>query len=191
MPRVNHIKHARKPQKCDACGNTIQKGHPYKWAQRYRGPRMTRCSACEFKPSDMTTSKMGAIYDAQADFSIEDCSSLDEITSACEEFAGTVREVAEEYRESAQNIEDGFQHPTEQSEELSNKADELDSWADECEQAATSCDEFDEDEAKKEIQEEHKDDKEFDLEEAIEEKRSEWLESVRDEVSSTIDNCPV
>ena len=146
MARITNVQHAQKATKCGRCGVTIAAkdraagvlGDPYRWAKPRagkfaRGAKLVRCMAttCNFRPSEMTSSKMGTIYDAQEEFGLTGEASVGDIRSALEEFAGVVNEVAQEYRDSASNIEEGFGHTTSQSEELESKADDLEGWAEE------------------------------------------------------------
>jgi hypothetical protein len=110
-----------------------------------------------------------------------------------------VREVAEEYRESASNMEEGFGHATSMTEELEEKADELDSWADDVENALDGEDDFDEEAARKDAKEladtydpetaEAPTDDELD--EAVEEARTEWADGIRSTAEDAVNECPV
>lgn len=189
MPRVTHVASSRSTQLCGRCGKEIKKGAPYKWAKRFKGPKMIRCDTCEFRPTDLSTSKMAIIEECLSEINLGACETVEEMRSVCEEVATTIKEVAEEYRESSTNIEDGFGHATEQSEELSQKADELENWADEIEAAPDNVEQFDEETTMAEIKERAKVDD--DQDDMLEEERESWLQSTRDEIDSILNNCPV
>jgi len=171
--RVNHVKACRKsPGECGACGKVIEIGQPYKWAKGRYTAKKIRCEKCLFKPSDLTSSKMGTIYDAQEDaqknidgWDGED-GSVDDLRSALEELASVVNEVAEEYRDSASSVNDVVQNNP-MAEEWEEKADSLESWAGELEGA--SLEDYDED------NEQSKDD---------------WVEEQRSEARGVVENCP-
>lgn len=190
MPRVNHVAACRKPQECGSCGKKIKTGEPYKWAKPRYGSKMVRCDACKFRQSDLSSSKMATIWDAQQDFDLDGCESLSDIQEKCSEFAETVREVAQEYQESAQNMEDGMGHRTEMCEELDEKGQSLEAWADECESAADGVDDFDEDAVRDEVKGDDPDLDDDAVEEEVESRRSAWLDEARETVESTISDCP-
>lgn len=150
MPRVKNVQKCRKEQMCGHCAASIKVGQAYRWWALKTGPRSSRkfvrCMdlKCAPKPSEMTTSKMGTIYDAQRSIeeSINGADDVAEIGVLMSNFAMVVREVADEYRESADAIESGFGHSTEKSDELAQRADDLEAWADDCE--SFDAEEFDE-----------------------------------------------
>jgi len=146
MPRINSVKAARKPAKCNRCGKEIPVGSGYiYWEFRYGG-MVKRCLACPRpRNSELTQSdKLSALWSAAE--SIEDADmafqgqpvkyfedfNTSDLAQAVHAAADQVREVGEEYRNSADNmtIEGG------PKETLEEKADSCDSWADELESAA-------------------------------------------------------
>jgi hypothetical protein len=198
MPRLNTVKKAAKDQgNCGGCGKPIKKGMPYKWIKCFRGPKQIKCESCKFRPSEFTTSKMGAIYDAQEDthnaISEWDGQNLGDLTSHLECLAETVREVSQEYQDSADNIREHFQE-SETADELEEKAQNLEGWADDIENV--SLEEFDEEGAEEEAKEEAEDQKdvdaysEEDIKALIEEKRESWANDLRSEADSIVDECP-
>ena len=118
MPRVHHVKKARKDNPA------VKAGEPYFWWKfPYAGKRYskTRPRASQLTQSD----KLARYYEAQE--TIEDLDALgdiDEIVGVLEEVAGNVQEIADEYQESADNIREYF----EESE-----------TADQCEESANAC----------------------------------------------------
>jgi hypothetical protein len=141
MPRVNTVKKSRKDQgSCGKCGDPLPKGSPYRfWKFRYGGKRK-RCMKDECSPrrSDLTQSKMAAVYDAQDDaeetLASWDREDVSVLRGALESLAETVREVGEEYAEAAE--------PFGNSGENQERADELESWADSLESAASELEEY-------------------------------------------------
>jgi hypothetical protein len=61
--RVERVKAARKDQgTCNSCGKPITKGMAYKSISfRYGGTRKRHASCPEFRPSEMTQSKMSGV----------------------------------------------------------------------------------------------------------------------------------
>jgi len=199
--RINHVQKARKDQgRCGRCDKEIKVGDPYKWIKPRYGGKKVRCEFCQFRPSEMTSSKMGIVYDAQEDaleeigkWCDEDAADLQEILNR---FAETVREVSEEYQESCDNIRDTFSDsPT--ADECEEKANELDSWASEIESAASElagsfADDFDESDVEIDPRER---DAGMSEEDQIEEARSEgvdqWIEDRREQAEDVVQDCPV
>lgn len=141
MPRINHVQKSQKERTCGACRKPIAVGEAYKWAQRYKSPKMYRHEHCAFRPSDLTTSKMGEVWDAQEDAreNVASAETPDELRDALEQLAEVVREIGEQYQESCDNIREHFEDsPT--AEECEEKAQGLEDWAGELE--GESFDEF-------------------------------------------------
>lgn len=149
---------------CGKCGQEIKVGDPYKWVKPKSGPyggtMRVRCIKCpSWRPSELTGSAaLSALYGAQeaaedeiSNWDREDISGLE---SLLEDLASGIREAAEVYEESAQNMEDGFGHETYLSEELREKAQTLNDQADEVESAKDDLEEFDEDDARSEVEDE-------------------------------------
>lgn len=138
----------QKPLRCEACGENINIGDPYKWVaprphRAARGFKRIRHRSCPgWKPSDLTSSQhLATIYAAQeaADDDIArlnlpvDKDETEAFADSLEEIANaagdSIQEAADSYRESAEAIEEGFGHPTYQSEELETKAYDVEGWA--------------------------------------------------------------
>lgn len=171
---------------CQTCHQPIEIGQPYKWFKMKLargGVKKSYHPGCSIPPSHRTTSRMGVIYDAQADLDFSGCESEEDCRAELESFAQTVREVGEEYTESASNIEEGFGHSTFQSEELTERAEALESWADELESWSPDAEEPDEIDEPDKTEEEN--------EEAREEAKEAYLEALREEAQSAADECPV
>lgn len=210
MPRINHVAKARKDQgSCSRCGKKIAAGQPYKWIKPRYGGRKVVCGSCQFRDSDLTSSKVGQVYDAR-DNALEEVKNWapDDGADALQDIAATaaaeIREVAEEYRSSAEAIRDRFtESPT--ADECDEKADEIESYADEIE--GVDVDEFDEDEVKREAGEEYEEEnpkpnnedkipaweekRDDYIEEQLQEKLNEWGEEARSVIEEALGNCPV
>lgn len=71
MAQVHRVAKCHKsPGDCLKCGAEIKIGDPYKWtapraAKAFQGHKRIACGACSFTAADTTTSKMGAVYEAQ------------------------------------------------------------------------------------------------------------------------------
>lgn len=133
MPRVNVVEKSRKSQgKCGRCGKELPAGSAYRWIKFRHGGRRVRCMdpACAFRASDLTQSKMSAAYAAQenAEDSIGDLSSVEDIKALAEETADAIQEVADEYQESADNIHEHFEESA-TADECEEQAQNLGDWA--------------------------------------------------------------
>lgn len=212
--RVHYVQSARKAKKersCRRCGHKIQPGESYKWAEPRYGPILLWCKDHSPKRSELTSSKLGPLYDAQDDFDVSEMTSAEEISEALNSVAEVAREVAEEYQEGIDNMPEGLQEgdvaqqSQEKIEALESFADELESWE------ASDVEEFDEDEAEREAIEEliaeNSDEineegvREHltpDLHDRIQQKRDEWdaehgddLDAVREEAMELVNGLEV
>jgi hypothetical protein len=166
--------------RCYRCGQEIEYGQPYKWfklKQARGGVKRSYHPGCEIRASDRTTSALGQVWDAQAEFDAYSCDSVDELHAGLEALASVVRDVEAEYREKVENMESGFGHRTSQADELEERADALEAWADELE-------EWEPNEADPPEQEEDEDDDEH--ADAVDA----WLDEIRGEASGLADECP-
>ena len=122
---------------CGKCGTTIEKGMTYVSVRKgFRGPKLVRCasSACSFRVSEYTTSKLADVYAASeaghdAIDALADLESFSEDAQAIlSEVAENWRAVAEEYRESAEMMGEGLgQSSNDRADTIDSAADELDS----------------------------------------------------------------
>ena len=184
MARVHYVKKAQRDQgNCLTCGAPIMAGESYKWAKTrtHRGGtgwKKKWCSKHYPTRAQMTSSPhLATLYQAQDDAAdaLAECTSVADMQAAMQAAADGIREAAEGYRESAQNMESGFGPPTSMSEELESKADEIESYADDVEQWEPDDDT------------EPDSPGEYDtVEEAVEV----WLQDLRDDAQSTLDESP-
>lgn len=132
--KVTTVSSARKPQICGSCRTSIQKGSGYRWAKSRYGPKLVRClsSVCNFRPTDLSSSKMAIIEEAIEDAreSIELAEDYDGIKSALESCAEVARDIAAEYQDANDawaggNGRDDLQEKIDICESF---ADELEGW---------------------------------------------------------------
>lgn len=131
MPRVESKKKGGgKTRHCAVCQAEIIKGERYyTFAFRYGGRRY-HCKDHRPKRSQLTQSKLSAVYEAieAAEENIGDVTTVEDAEQMLNEIAEVVREVAEEYREAAE--------PFGGAGENADRADELEGFADELEGAS-------------------------------------------------------
>jgi len=96
------------------------------------------------KRSELTSSKMGSVYDAQDEFDVSEAKSTEEISEALSAVADAARSAAEEYQEGIDNMPEGLQEG-QVAEESREKIDALEAYADELENWTASDIEEDED----------------------------------------------
>lgn len=136
MPRITHVKKARKSQgSCRSCGVAIDKGDPYKWIAFRYGPRVVKCASCNFRDSELTQGKMSGVFAAREmveDFLADWDGDLEELRSVCEDAAGEIEMVADEYQEGADNQREYFPD-SEQADESEERAEALREYAQEIE----------------------------------------------------------
>lgn len=155
MARTTTVKAARKPQgNCGRCGKEIRKGDSYVHASPgFRSRKLVRCTDfdCRFRQSDLTTSKLSAIYAAQEgaedDIAALDADSTDKGTleQILEAVADAADEVAQEYRDASDAWADGQGH-----EEWTDWAEECETYADDLRSVASDLEEPPEEDAESE-----------------------------------------
>lgn len=191
MARVHQVNARRVGQRgeyvlrCHRCGGEIEYGQPYKWfklKQARGGIKRSYHPDCPIRPSDRTTSRMGQVWDAQAEFDPYSYESPEELLTGLEALADVVQGVADEYRESVESMESGFGHRTSQADELEERAEALESWADELREWQPS----EADPPERDDYEEG-DDGEQEHEDAVDA----WLDEIRGEAASLAEECPV
>jgi hypothetical protein len=211
MPRVytKTKNRAGKERACGRCSHVIAPGERYfQFSFRYGGTHY-RCSEHYPRGSELTQSKLSAVYAAveDAEDQLENFDLASDIEALVQGVADTVDEVAEEYREAAE--------PFQGQGENAERADELESWSYELQSFSVSeeYDElapFDEEQARREVawdlfEVEDPDD----LDEAererweaeLDERRSRYQEEVerldaaveaaRDEAREALSGCPL
>jgi hypothetical protein len=111
-----------------------------------RGGRHFRHAACGHpRRSELTNSKMGAVYDAVDDFDPTTCETLEDLQAALQDVATAANDVAAEYGEAADGIESSWPSGNPTSEACRATADELESWANNLESWEPTADESDDD----------------------------------------------
>lgn len=115
MPRVHHVKKARKDNPA------AKKGEPYYWWKfRYRGKQYSRTRP---RRSQLTQSGfLGAIYDLEDGLS-------DIITeSEAQDFCGELEGLLDECQYSLDNMPEQLQDTSESGTTLQNRIEELEDW---------------------------------------------------------------
>jgi transcription elongation factor Elf1 len=214
--RVNHVAKSNKDQgKCGKCRVELPAGSAYRWVKGRYSSRKVRCtkSECGFRNSDLTESKMSAVYAAQEALSDAlsgwDGQELSEISDECVTAAEAIREVAQEYADAAEAMQGA-------GESMQEKSDSLEQWASEIEDAGNEPDEFvaepaetldcpvcsDGEEPVSETAKHEGGNKYecgacgLEFENLVEltngngETREEWADAVRSTVQDALDNCP-
>lgn len=170
---------------CEKCGTAIVKGDQYRTVQQgFRGRKMVRCtaSACQFKRSEYTSSKMAGVYAATEEAHAEidalketDLASVDDDLAAILSTAADAwRDVASEYEEAADAMGDGFGDQTRE------KAEQINDAADSLEGETVQVDEPDPCDEHETLKEDCDD---------CAEKISEAIETVREEAREALDNA--
>ena len=180
MARVTTQK-SRKEWKCGGCGRTINKGDMYKRVEMKTGPTSSitkiRCSSCQFKRSELTTSEYKqALYDIQD--SVENINSQEDIDNLVSE----IESLADETRDKFDNMPEGLQQG-DTGQMLESRADSLDSAKSDIEDLTWP----DEDKAKEEIDEDDYDD-EDEYNEAVQDKLTELEDEVRNDIQGYVDD---
>jgi len=159
--RINTVAAARKEQgTCQSCGKPIEVGQSYRWIKfRYAGTRKRHSTCPSFRPSDMTNAKYGQVYAAMesAEDALDGLSefdSLDEVQEILNDCAEQAREVGEEYEESASNMESAFPNGAPKIDEIRESAEACEDFATTLEDALGSSEDWNEDDARREVEEE-------------------------------------
>lgn len=149
--RINVVEKSNKDQgECGRCHKTLPKGAPYRWIKGRYTSRQVRCMehGCAFRRSEMTNSKLSALYSAieaaEDVLGDVDCTvdgAADAIKSALSDMRDSAQEVADEYRESAESIRESFSESA-TADECDEKADEIENWLSEVESAEDGCEDF-------------------------------------------------
>lgn len=192
MPKITTVSKSRKPHVCGACRAEIPIGESYRKTKPRYGAEKIRCMrpACDFKPTDLSSSKAARIEEAvnEARKAIYSTGAHDEIQAVLQEVADVAREVADEYQEASDSWAGGNGN-----EEFQEKADACGSFADDLEGWSYSG-ETDEDAIRAAVAEDEERDaaeSEEDYAERIEPMQDEaWedeLQSMRDEASGVLD----
>lgn len=130
--KVTTVKRARKSgktRKCLRCGHEVQVGETYRSAEPRYGPIKIWCKDHHPKRSELTSTKLAAVYDAQDEFNPNVYASVDDLKEALNEIASVVSEVADEYQESIDAMPEGLQEGSPVAEDMREKVDVLQEYA--------------------------------------------------------------
>lgn len=182
MPRVHHVKKARKTQGSCSCGTEIKPGDPYKWISFMRGPRRVKCANCSFRASELTQGKIGELYGYQEDAydhlqvwkpeKTEAETALDDAKLVIETLHDNVEQFRDECEESLSNMPEGLQEG-DTGQLLQERIDECENWLSEMDNFDPSTFE--------DWKEDNHPDSPF----------SDWTSEVEDAVTEVINNCPL
>lgn len=130
MAKVHYVKSAgysRKERKCETCGHEIRAGEPYRYAEPYRRPRVVWCQHHTPKRSQVSTSKMGPLWDAVDDFDPDTAETIEEVKALVEEVRTTAEEVRDDYEAGLENIPEQLREGATGA-DIQEKMDVLDSY---------------------------------------------------------------
>jgi hypothetical protein len=108
MPRVHHVKHARK----DYPDHGIKKGEPYYWWKFRTGGigGSKRFSKTPPTPSQLTQSEfLSTLYSIQEEWDAADMEHKDDVISAIENAKGALEELRDDTQNKLDNMPDGLQ----------------------------------------------------------------------------------
>lgn len=107
MPRVYTTKSAR-PSKftrtCITCGAVVQPGESYQYAEPRIGPKLHWCFRHHPKRSQLSTSRLGPLWDAIDEFDPQIFSTLEDLKARVEEIISIANDIQGEYEDSLQNM---------------------------------------------------------------------------------------
>lgn len=148
---VQKARAAKKPRSCRRCGHKIEAGETYRWAEPRYGPLLIWCHEHYPRRSELSSSKLGQVWDAQDEFDVSEVTDIDEIKTAVEAVGEIARDVASEYEDSISNMPEGLQEG-QVAEEMREKIDALEAYADELESwDPDEVEEFDEETVTEEV----------------------------------------
>ncbi len=131
MAKLQVTEKSRKAWKCGRCGDEVPVGsRVIRFTVGFRGRPQERCSKTECfpKPSERESSAVASAYAAQEEFTLNGCTSIDEIVTNVEMVAEAFREVASDYEESAMFDRNEDLHSRAQV--LNDAAEEVENWMD-------------------------------------------------------------
>lgn len=136
MPRVHHVKKARKDNP------VVKAGEPYYWWKFRFGPK--RYSTKRPRPSQLTQAKYGAVLDVEEGIGdvIAEGATIAELQDVLYEAGQVVRDVGEEYQESAEAQQEYFPD-SETAQENEERADHYEEMADAIDEVAASLEDVD------------------------------------------------
>lgn len=143
--RVHYVKTSRKSKAarvCRRCGHEVVPGEAYKFAEPRYGPKLIWCKDHSPRRSELTSAKIGPVYDAQDDFDVSECDNVADIESVLEDVRNVAEEVKGEYEEGLEAMPEGTESSP-VAEEAQYKVDELESWMEALESVEMDEDDLD------------------------------------------------
>ena len=149
MPRIKHIKKARKSSRdrnCRICAHTVQPGESYKFLAKRTGPRSSTkyfyCKDHHPRPSHMLSGRTAELTEMVEGFD----DSINEgiaIRESLESFNADLESFIDDVQNGASSIEEYFGQ-TEQSSAMDDAAEQLRNWLEELHDIENSLPEDDE-----------------------------------------------
>lgn len=180
MPRVTHVKKARKDNR------VCKKGESYFWWKHAFGSK--QFSLTRPKPSQLTQSdKLSQLYEAQEALDVLQChEEPDELASQINEIASTVEAVKDEYQESYDNMEQAFPNSCPVMDDIQEKIDECESWQSSLEDSASETESLDRDDYTTANDEDDDEQQEADTDAGDEE-----FETAKQDIIDQLETCPI
>jgi len=175
MPRVHHVKKARKDNP------VCKKGESYYWWKfRYGGKRFSKTYP---KSSELTQSEfLSQVYELNERIEDLDVDNIKDLKFEIEDIAGEYRQLGEEQEEKLYNMPDHLQDTSDAGELLRERSEGCETVADELENIDTD---IDEDSIKEEVKSELGEDAEEDeIEDEIKSRVQDRFEEILSEVQS-------
>lgn len=137
MARIHHAKKSTRGQviKCKHCQREIRPGENYKYYTRRfsrigKGVRYNHCSACPVRPTDLSSSPMAELTEAQqtAQAAIDSASNGPELQSAIEDLKSVAEDIKQRAEDSLENMPEGLRENSDSGQQLQERIDALDSY---------------------------------------------------------------
>lgn len=132
---------------CKNCGVKINTGEKYyfyfkRYSKRSRGAKVVHCASHYPRPSDLTSSKMGEVYDAQQDASraLSGCEDAESMSAILADIISVAESVKEQYEESLENMPEQLRESSDSGQQIQEKIDALDNYIQELEDKQSECD---------------------------------------------------
>lgn len=144
MARVFTAKKSKAGKKinCKRCNAKIKPGDNYYFytrrfsrSKRARGTKFTHCMNCKPRHSDLSSSPMAEIYDAQEDAhrAIDMADNGPDMMSAIEDLKAAAEDVKERAEESLENMPEGLRENSDSGQTLQERIDALEEYISELE----------------------------------------------------------
>lgn len=142
MARIHHAKKSTRGKeiKCKHCQRVIKPGENYKYYTRRfsrigKGVRYNHCSACPVRPTDLSSSPMAELTEAQqaAQTAIDSASCGADLQAAIEELKSVAEDIKQRAEDSLENMPEGLRENSDSGQQLQERIDALESYVSELE----------------------------------------------------------